>query len=59
MALAFLVKDISPLAQECTGGKSLPFRVSGAHSAVSGQLGVTYLLTSLTGSCLRAEHKRS
>lgn len=42
LALAFLVRaHISSLAGECMGGKSLPFWVSDAHSAVSGQLSIT------------------
>lgn len=41
LALALLVgTHISPLAGECIGGKSLPFWVSGAHSAVSAQLNI-------------------
>lgn len=47
--LAFLVRAcISPVAGECVGGESFPFRASSAYSAVSGQL--CCRLTSHTGS---------
>lgn len=41
LALAFLDRAHISLVGECMGGKSLPFWVSGAHSAVSGQLSIT------------------